>query len=83
MTALGVVLLGSCGVAAAQSTVERAFTETVQPFVRQHCTVCHGGSNPAAQFDLASYGTFEAVVNLSRGPEAGGRPPPLCGIRLR
>jgi len=61
-TALGVVLLVSPGLAAAQSTVERGFAETVQPFVRRHCTVCHGGSSPAAQFDLESYKTFDAVV---------------------
>ncbi|MEE2636003.1 MAG: DUF1592 domain-containing protein [Acidobacteriota bacterium] len=62
LAALGGGMLASPGLAAVQSTAERGFTETVQPFVRQHCTGCHGGASPVAQFDLASYGTFEAVV---------------------
>jgi len=61
-TVLGGLLLASPGIVAAQSTVERGFTETVRPFVRRHCTGCHGGASPAAQFDLESYETVDAVV---------------------
>ena len=61
-SALGVVLLSSPGLAAAQPATEQGFTETVRPFVRQHCTGCHGGASPAAQFDLERYETVEAVV---------------------
>ena len=58
------------------------FTETVQPFVKRHCTMCHGGARPTAQFDLERYETFETVVEghahwalvMSR-LEAGDMPP--------
>jgi len=43
--------------------LERQFTQTVLPFITQHCTGCHGGETPAAQFNLTPYSTMESVVN--------------------
>jgi hypothetical protein len=42
--------------------LERRFTETVQPFVASYCAGCHGGANPAAQFDLRRYSSMADVV---------------------
>lgn len=46
----------------ADAGVERAFTDTVQPFLTAYCTNCHGGEKPAAQLDLRQYSTAESVV---------------------
>lgn len=46
----------------ADASVERAFTDTVQPFLTAYCTSCHGGDKPAAQLDLRQYSTAESVV---------------------
>ena len=42
--------------------LERQFTQTVRPFLDKHCTGCHGGDKPAAQFDLKPYTNMDAVV---------------------
>jgi hypothetical protein len=42
--------------------LEREFTQTVRPFLSSYCIGCHGGSTPAAQFDLKPYSTFDSVV---------------------
>src|SRR5262245_46508748 len=44
------------------SGLERRFSETVRPFLARYCIGCHGGSSPAAQFDLRQYSTIAAVV---------------------
>jgi hypothetical protein len=41
---------------------ERSFTQTVRPFLNTYCVGCHGGSTPAAQFDLRPYSTAAAVL---------------------
>ena len=38
------------------------FRKTVRPFLTSYCVGCHGGTAPAAQFDLESYSTLDAVV---------------------
>jgi hypothetical protein len=43
------------------SDLERRFTTTVQPFVASYCAGCHGGANPAAQFDLRRYASLADV----------------------
>jgi hypothetical protein len=48
--------------AAAPTPIERQFEQTVRPFVTQYCVVCHSGATPAAQLDLKSYSTMNAVV---------------------
>ncbi|HKE29485.1 MAG TPA: DUF1592 domain-containing protein [Bryobacteraceae bacterium] len=42
--------------------LERTFTQTVRPFVTTYCAGCHGGTAPAAQFDLKAYSSLSAVV---------------------
>jgi mono/diheme cytochrome c family protein len=43
--------------------LERRFTQTVQPFLNKYCVGCHGGTSPAAQFDLRKYPDVSAVVH--------------------
>src|ERR1044071_3324128 len=42
--------------------LERGFTRTVRPFLSAYCVGCHGGSSPAAHFDLSAYSTVAAVI---------------------
>jgi mono/diheme cytochrome c family protein len=44
------------------SQLDRGFTETVRPFVQTYCVACHGGAQPAAQFDLRKYSDLPTVV---------------------
>src|SRR5262244_2196910 len=67
------VVLGSatfqwmCAAEPANSPLERGFTQTVRPFLARYCIGCHGGSTPAAQFDLRPYsGLAEVVRDYSR-----------------
>ena len=46
----------------ADSDLDRTFAKTVRPFLASYCVGCHGGAAPAAQFDLRSYSTMDAVV---------------------
>ncbi|MGH9629764.1 MAG: DUF1592 domain-containing protein, partial [Bryobacteraceae bacterium] len=48
--------------AAARSDLERRFSQTVQPFLASYCIGCHGGTTPAAQFDVRPYTTMSAVI---------------------
>ena len=48
--------------AAATNALDRQFEQTVQPFVNKYCVGCHGGKNPAAQFDLKSYSSVDKVT---------------------
>ena len=48
--------------APADETIDRGFTEAVQPFLNTYCTTCHSGEKPAAQLDLRQYTTADAVV---------------------
>ena len=43
--------------------LERQFSQTVKPFVAQHCTGCHGGEEPASKFNLQVYSTYQTVVD--------------------
>ncbi len=47
---------------AASATLDRQFAQTVRPFVTQYCFPCHSGAKPAAQLDLKSYTTLDAVA---------------------
>jgi hypothetical protein len=47
---------------AADTDLDRRFTQTVRPFLASYCTTCHSGSTPAAQFDLKPYDSTAAVV---------------------
>ena len=42
--------------------LERRFAQTVRPFLNTYCIGCHGGSAPAAKFDLSLYPTAGAVI---------------------
>jgi len=68
---------------AAAPALEDEFESVVTPFVEQHCTACHSGESPAAQFDLKKYQTLDSVVEdhqhwaLVLGRlKAGDMPPP-------
>jgi len=65
-----------------ETDLEKRFSKTVQPFVKAHCTSCHGGKTPAAQFNLESYSSLAAVVKdhahwalLAERLKAGDMPP--------
>ena len=45
-----------------KSSLERKFADTVRPFLGSYCVGCHGGTSPAAQFDLRPYSTIADVV---------------------
>jgi hypothetical protein len=47
---------------AVNSDLEHRFAQTVRPFLTSYCVGCHGGANPAAQFDLRQYSTVAAVT---------------------
>lgn len=50
------------GACAADTGLEREFTQTVRPFAAKYCFACHSGATPAAQFDLKSYATMDSVL---------------------
>jgi len=39
-----------------------AFDATVKPFLQTYCYACHGGSQPAAGFDLTAYTTQDSLL---------------------
>jgi len=43
-------------------SLERSSTQSVRPFLARYCIGCHGGSTPAAQFDLRPYSAVSEVV---------------------
>ena len=47
---------------AADAKLDREFQQSVRPFLAKHCTGCHSGQNPAAQFDLKAYTTIDEVT---------------------
>ena len=66
----------------AERDLERQFTATVRPFLDTYCVTCHGGTNPAAQFDMRGYTNLEAVTQdharwalVLEKLEAGDMPP--------
>src|SRR5262245_26471455 len=64
-----IMLLGTFSIAPVKAAepsnaeLERRFTQTVKPFVTKYCTGCHGGSSPAAMFNLTPYTTMKSVVD--------------------
>jgi hypothetical protein len=44
----------------------RAFETTIKPVLQTYCYTCHGGSQPATGFDLASYATQDSVLKDQR-----------------
>jgi len=42
--------------------LEQKFARTVRPFLNTYCVGCHGGSAPAAGFDLRQYATLGMVT---------------------
>jgi len=43
-----------------------AFETSVKPFLQSYCYSCHSGRQPAAAFDLTSYGTADSVLDDQR-----------------
>jgi hypothetical protein len=58
------VTLGAFGVPV--SSREDAFETGIKPFLQTYCYSCHGGNQPAAGFDLTSYGTQDSLVGDQR-----------------
>ncbi len=56
------ITLPTVSEAAANPVLEKQFTQTVLPFLDKHCTGCHSGDKPAAQFDLRPYTNMDTVV---------------------
>jgi hypothetical protein len=46
----------------AERDLKRRFTADVRPFLDTYCVACHGGANPAAQFDLRTYADLDSVA---------------------
>jgi len=58
----------------ADANLDRAFAETVHPFLATYCTGCHGGEKPMSQFDLKQYSNLTSVVrDYSRWALVGER----------
>jgi hypothetical protein len=80
---------------APDTALERQFHDTIRPFLTTYCLGCHGTSAPAAQFDMRSYATVEAVIAdfghwrlMSERLRAGQMPPasmpqPSAELRAR
>ncbi|MDR3700311.1 MAG: DUF1592 domain-containing protein [Candidatus Sulfopaludibacter sp.] len=47
---------------AAAPDLDRQFAQTVRPTLAKYCIGCHSGSSPAAQLDLKSYSSLDAVI---------------------
>ena len=45
------------------SAIEREFAKTIRPFVYEYCQECHSGTQPEAQFNLASFTTMASVLD--------------------
>jgi hypothetical protein len=82
--AFGLIVLAASPIAvqAAESGLDRQFTETVRPFVTRYCIGCHSGATPSGQLDLRSYATYADVVrdyqrwDIVRQKLAAGAMPP-------
>ena len=48
-----------------------AFETSVKPFLQSYCYSCHSGRQPAAAFDLTSYGTADSVRLTVNGVPVG------------
>jgi mono/diheme cytochrome c family protein len=62
---VGSLTLGARPPETAERDLEARFRTTVRPFLDTYCVACHGGNNPAAQFDLRVYSSLDAVVQDS------------------
>jgi hypothetical protein len=58
--------LATLGVPASSRQQSDPFETSIKPFLKTYCYGCHGGSQPAAGFDLTSYGTQDSVVSDQR-----------------
>jgi hypothetical protein len=59
---LALACLVTPAMSAADSDLERAFSQTVRPFLDGYCVGCHSGATPAAQFDLRTFTNVAGVV---------------------
>src|SRR6478672_2902530 len=82
---LAMDLIRSLHAAPPQAGNDHGFSETVRPFLQNYCIGCHGGAQPAAQFDLRKYTVVQTVnEDLSRWSPvllrlASGTMPPKGG----
>ncbi|HKV41702.1 MAG TPA: c-type cytochrome domain-containing protein, partial [Blastocatellia bacterium] len=62
LIALAAIAMPRVEAASAGPDLERGFAQTVRPFLSTYCIGCHGGSSPAAHFDLSAYSSAGAVI---------------------
>src|SRR4051812_7190593 len=46
--------------------LDRAFGDTVRPFLQTYCLDCHGGDKPKGNLDLGAYASADAVARDHR-----------------
>ncbi len=63
MPSLALLGLGLARVAVGQTEVppQKAYTETIQPFLKQYCYGCHGEKNPRGGINLVKYADVVAI----------------------
>jgi hypothetical protein len=68
LSALGIRASSRQAAAGRSSPAARpdAFETSIKPFLQTYCYGCHSGNQPAAGFDLTSYGTQESVISDQR-----------------
>lgn len=49
-----------------ETTLERRFTETVQPFLTNYCVDCHGTKKQEGKLDLSGYSSLATVIKHER-----------------
>jgi len=49
-----------------EKSLERRFTDDVQPFLKKYCLTCHGDKKQEAKLDLRGYSSVTAVVKNHR-----------------
>jgi mono/diheme cytochrome c family protein len=61
LAAIGALALAAR--AATDAELDRAFTQTIRPFLASYCVACHSGANSPGQLDLRSYSTIASVIH--------------------
>ncbi len=68
--AAGLFSKAVCAAEPVETTIERRFTEIVQPFLKSYCFECHGKKQQKAKLDLSGYASPAAVAKDHRIWEA-------------
>jgi hypothetical protein len=76
------VCIAAPALAADDTTLDKQFHDTVQPFVGKYCAGCHSGKTPAGGLDFKSFDTLDSVTaefarwSLAADRLAAGEMPP-------